>query len=699
MIRCIHSLPDDSLFIRYSLRHGDASGANALRHWELQGSADGEHWVCLRAHQDDQTLAQRFQIGTWGVGSGGKAAAASSAPAAAGVHRWFRVLMTGPNSSRGWELRVAGFELYGEVLIAQPVDTMRAPLWYLRKWALDALVDAVLLLRASNKNQTKAWPASHSLARELETVGLVLGLENSKDLLAEVAAMAARDIAVELRVDALSAMCMLAPAATASVSTVPHTQAAVAAAAPQLRDMQTARGSPAVVPWEWTQAVLTCLEDSDGMVREAALVALEAFFPSQAEEQEGGERALYAGTRAGYDDVLSLLLPRVYHHCLRDGSGVGVGAAGGVGLASPIPGRRAVLGSGVKGGSLILTTKMGAGASMKASLIPAMPDRSWRPKPATPAPEREEAPGEPRGIGPRSVAQAVLEAMTILIGTSGAQLLRQILDAGARRPQSIKFGRRRAEAALPSLEDLIGQGRWVLRDALLEVLTANSERGDKEALATALEMLNDPLPRLRARAAFLVGQVSVRGEAGTTQRLMEAVGDKDAGVRDAASRSLSQVAADDARGQVRDLLALATVTGALPPFNPSQSAIHKSAEREDNSSQRCGPGGQSLSKMFGDHLRPDEELVAGTFVPGQRMRSHMAAASVFGASHGAAALGLESREGLSKIKEMQVPRLVFFTPSHSNTCADTHAHTHTHTHIHKHTHTHTHTHIQTYTRT
>ena len=91
--------------------------------------------------------------------------------------------------------------------------------------------------------------------------------------------------------------------------------------------------------------------------------------------------------------------------------------------------------------------------------------------------------------------------------------------------------------------------------------------------------------------------------------------------------------------------------------------------------------------MFGDHLRPDEELVAGTFVPGQRMRSHMAAASVFGASHGAAALGLESREGLSKIKEMQVPRLVFFTPSHSNTCADTHAHTHTH----KHTHTHTHT--------
>ena len=54
---------------RYSLRHGDSSAANALRNWELQGSADGEHWMCLRRHEQDASLNARFEAVTWGVGA------------------------------------------------------------------------------------------------------------------------------------------------------------------------------------------------------------------------------------------------------------------------------------------------------------------------------------------------------------------------------------------------------------------------------------------------------------------------------------------------------------------------------------------------------------------------------------------------------------------------------------------------------
>jgi len=46
------------------------------------------------------------------------------------------------------------------------------------------------------------------------------------------------------------------------------------------------------------------------------------------------------------------------------------------------------------------------------------------------------------------------------------------------------------------------------------------------------------------------GQVSVRGEAATAQKLIEAVGDADEGVREAAARSLTLVASADAMGQV-----------------------------------------------------------------------------------------------------------------------------------------------------
>ena len=92
----------------------------------------------------------RFAVGTWGVGYGASSASAAGDldATATGVHRCFRVHMTGINSSKGRELRCSGFELYGEVFVDHPVHTMASPLWYMRNWALESLLNSLLLQRA-----------------------------------------------------------------------------------------------------------------------------------------------------------------------------------------------------------------------------------------------------------------------------------------------------------------------------------------------------------------------------------------------------------------------------------------------------------------------------------------------------------------------------------------------------------------------
>ena len=73
-----------------------------------------------------------------------------------------------------------------------------------------------------------------------------------------------------------------------------------------------------------------------------------------------------------------------------------------------------------------------------------------------------------------------------------------------------------------------------------------------------------------------MGKVAVRGDAATAQRLMEAVGDVDPDVRASAARSLSQVAATDAIGQVRDLVTLAAMTGASSAKSPPPARLDNS---------------------------------------------------------------------------------------------------------------------------
>ena len=92
---------------RYTLRN-DVNGGWALRHWRLEGSADGTGWTTLKTHADDAGLAPTAM------------ATASWPVEAAGAFRHFRILQIGPNANGGQSLHCAGIELYGTLRAASP---------------------------------------------------------------------------------------------------------------------------------------------------------------------------------------------------------------------------------------------------------------------------------------------------------------------------------------------------------------------------------------------------------------------------------------------------------------------------------------------------------------------------------------------------------------------------------------------------
>ena len=86
----------------YAIR-SDAHSSQKLRHWELQGSACGEEWEMLRRHVNDETLeCRRFSVGSWSVSP-------------SDAYRYFRIVQTGPNSSKRNNIMIHGWELYGDL--------------------------------------------------------------------------------------------------------------------------------------------------------------------------------------------------------------------------------------------------------------------------------------------------------------------------------------------------------------------------------------------------------------------------------------------------------------------------------------------------------------------------------------------------------------------------------------------------------
>eukprot|EP01084_Bolivina_argentea_P250100 418904_1 len=85
----------------YTLRHYISWDTECLRNWVVEGSVDGERWLVLRQHQNDQALNYKGQAYTWALHDYGCA------------FRRLRVKQTGPNNNNHYFLACSGFEVYG----------------------------------------------------------------------------------------------------------------------------------------------------------------------------------------------------------------------------------------------------------------------------------------------------------------------------------------------------------------------------------------------------------------------------------------------------------------------------------------------------------------------------------------------------------------------------------------------------------
>jgi len=87
--------------ISYSLRHDGVNNAHFLRKWVLEGSNDAIEWIPLRTHDNDTSINSANQWASWSVDNVGSA------------FRYFRIRLTGQNSSNHFHLVCNGFEMYG----------------------------------------------------------------------------------------------------------------------------------------------------------------------------------------------------------------------------------------------------------------------------------------------------------------------------------------------------------------------------------------------------------------------------------------------------------------------------------------------------------------------------------------------------------------------------------------------------------
>lgn len=95
---------DHKLMCNYYTVRQDSS-SSFMRDWSFQGSMDGQKWLELRTHRNDQTLCQAGQYASWPI-FGSQALL---------PFRFFRVLLLSPTTSFSaqWNLSLCYLELYG----------------------------------------------------------------------------------------------------------------------------------------------------------------------------------------------------------------------------------------------------------------------------------------------------------------------------------------------------------------------------------------------------------------------------------------------------------------------------------------------------------------------------------------------------------------------------------------------------------
>ena len=87
----------------YSFRH-DQNPSNYLRNWKLEGSNDGNTWICLKQHTDDTSINSSLATASRSVQVDQNQ-----------FFKFFRVFKTGICSSGTNHLLMNGFEIYGKL--------------------------------------------------------------------------------------------------------------------------------------------------------------------------------------------------------------------------------------------------------------------------------------------------------------------------------------------------------------------------------------------------------------------------------------------------------------------------------------------------------------------------------------------------------------------------------------------------------
>ncbi len=152
-------------------RHYSSWDTEALRHWRLEGSHDGTHYACLRAHVDDTALDRKGATHTWTLPGAhlprnpAGAGAGSPDPLNPLPHEAFQFLrlqMTGLNSNGHWHLCVSGLELYGSLYWTdgRPHTFVSLPPPLLFEYTRDGDGQGVLGFLAT-QGKARAWTNPH----------------------------------------------------------------------------------------------------------------------------------------------------------------------------------------------------------------------------------------------------------------------------------------------------------------------------------------------------------------------------------------------------------------------------------------------------------------------------------------------------------------------------------------------------------
>eukprot|EP01083_Nonionella_stella_P046664 124921_1 len=118
-VRCVTTASGEAFFAvkfrnhfvrptHYSVKHYSSWDTETLRNWNFQASNDNQTWVTLREHHSDISLNIKGDTHTWSVNC-------------ARFYSHFRLVQTGPNSNNHLYMACSGFELYGALLVCDPV--------------------------------------------------------------------------------------------------------------------------------------------------------------------------------------------------------------------------------------------------------------------------------------------------------------------------------------------------------------------------------------------------------------------------------------------------------------------------------------------------------------------------------------------------------------------------------------------------